>query len=245
MAQHNYDRSVGKKPTSDYPQEKLDRSMAILTEFAMEQPKVVIAFSGGKDSIVAAHLARRVGIRDAVCETCFCFPQQVKDFKASAEQLGLAATYYESLSWEWLAKNPRWCMGTIKEAGQFYALRQQRTIKRHALQHGYDGVVYGRRTEENTVKAPIYQTADGLWHCHPIRDWTTAEVWAYIRKNELLYPSIYDHIIGKTEGNTPINRLPPEHFPDPWPVIHSYDPTMVTRFAVFNDDAKAFLEGTK
>lgn len=242
MAQYTYDRSVGRKPAETYSRQKLESSKRILSEFLMDYPNVVIAFSGGKDSIVAAHLAAQLGVRDAVCETSFCFPQQVADFKISAEQLGIHVAYRESLTWEWLAKNPRWVMTPLAEQGQFYALRQQRTVKTYARDRQYQGVIYGRRTEENTVKSPLYSTADGLWHCHPLRDWKTAEVWAYIREHELHYPSIYEHVIGQREGNTPVNILPPEHFPDPWPVIHDYDPTMVARFAVFNADARRYLE---
>lgn len=242
MAQYNYDRSVGRQEVDSYPAERVDASRRILTEFLMDHPNVVIAFSGGKDSIVAAHLASKLGVRDAVCETSFCFAQQIRDFRTSAEQMGLSVAYRNSLTWEWLAKHPRWVMTPLAEQGQFYALRQQRTVKTYAKDNRFEGIIYGRRTEENTVKAPVYSTADGLWHCHPLRDWKTGEIWAYIRQHGLHYPTIYDHVIGQKEGNTPFNILPPEHFPDPWAAIHDYDDTVVPRFAEFNADARAFLE---
>lgn len=242
MAQYTYNRAVGRQEIDAYPQSKIDVSRRIITEFLMEQPKVVVAFSGGKDSIVAAHMAAQLGARAGVCETSFCFPQQIRDYKVSEAQLGLRVAYKESLSWEWLAKNPRWVMTPLAEQGQFYAIRQQRTVKTYARDHGFDGVIYGRRTEENTVKATTYQTANGLWHCHPLRDWKTGEIWSYIRAHELHYPDIYNHEIGQREGNTPFNILPPEHFPDPWAAIHDYDDTIVPKFAEFNADARRFLD---
>lgn len=245
MAQYNYNRAVGRQEIDAYPEVKIDASRRVLTEFLMDHPRVLIAFSGGKDSIVAAHLAAQLGVREAVCEVSFCFPQQVRDFKVTAEQIGINVVYRNSLSWEWLARNPRWVMTPLAEQGQFYALRQQRTVKAFARDRGYGGVIYGRRTEENTVKAMVYSTADGLTHCHPIREWKTGEVWAYIKHHGLHYPDIYNHEIGRREGNTPFNILPPEHFPDPWEAIHSYDDTIVPQFAEFNADARAFLEGQR
>lgn len=243
MPSHEIDRSRGKDYNGEFSMEKLDRSKRILCEFVSGFPseKLLIAYSGGKDSIVVAHLAAQLGISDSICEISYCSPLQVADFKKTAHQLGLNVTYKDSLNWEWLAKHPKWIHGSLKEAGGFYSLRQQKTIKRHAINQAYKGVIYGRRTEENTVRAPIYQTKDGLNHCHPIRDWRTAEVWAYIHKHGIHYPGIYDHPIGKKEGNTPLNRLPKEHWPNPWKVLHSYDPNYVQNFAPFNADARAFL----
>ena len=184
MPSHEIDRSKGRDYNGKFSKEKLARSNQTLCEFVSAFPseKLLLAYSGGKDSIVVAHLAAQLGIKDSICEISYCSPLQVSDFKKTAAQLGLSVTYKDSLSWEWLAKHPKWIHGSLKEAGGFYSLRQQRTIKRHAIKEAYKGVIYGRRTEENTVRAPIYQTKDGLTHCHPIRDWSTAEVWAHIHK---------------------------------------------------------------
>lgn len=243
MPSHGYDRSMGRGYNGEYSKQKLAASKQILSEFAsgFKSEKLLIAYSGGKDSIVAAHLATQLGIKHSVCEISYCSPLQVADFKKTAGQLGLNVVYKDSLSWEWLAEHPKWIHGPLKEAGGFYSLRQQRTIKRHAAQQNYHGVIYGRRTEENTVRAPIYQTKDGMNHCHPIRDWTTAEVWAYIHAHQIHYPGIYDHPIGKKEGNTPLNRLPQEHWSNPWAALHSYDPNFVQNFVPFSADARAFL----
>lgn len=243
MPSHGYDRSTGRDYNGEYSKEKLAKSKRVLCEFASSFPKekLLVAYSGGKDSIVVAHLAAQLGITDAVCEISYCSPLQVADFKKTAAQLNLNVTYKDSLSWEWLANHPKWIHGPLSEAGGFYSLRQQRTIKRHAAQEKYQGIIYGRRTEENTVKAEIYQTKDGKNHCHPIRSWTTAEVWAYIHAHQIHYPGIYDHPIGKKEGNTPLNRLPQEHWSNPWAALHSYDPTYVQNFVPFNADARAFL----
>lgn len=242
MARHTYDRSIGQDPDAVYSPEKLEESRRVLSSFIADHPRALIAFSGGKDSIVAAHIAVQLGVRDAICETSFCFARQVQDFRASADQMGLNAVFKDSLSYEWLAKHPRWVMTPLKQQPTFYGLRQHRTIKTHARANGYTGIIYGRRIEENTVPAPIYQTVDGLSHCHPLRRWTTSEVWSYIHAHGLLFPDLYNHVIGRVEGNTPHNRLPPEHFPDPWPVIHSYDQTVVPIYAQFNAAARSFLQ---
>lgn len=243
MPSHGYDRSVGRGYNGEYSKEKLARSQEILSKFASRFPreKLLLAYSGGKDSIVAAHLAKDLGITESICETCFCSPIQVADFKKSAAQLGLNVTYKASLSWEWLAEHPEWIHPPRSMAGKFYAIRQQRTIKTHAKQHGFTAVVYGRRTEENTVRSSDYCTKDGLSHCHPIREWTTSEVWAYIHAHGLHYPSIYNHQIGKIAGNTPLNTLMEIPEKDIWKTMHSFDPNYVQNFAPFNADARNFL----
>jgi 3'-phosphoadenosine 5'-phosphosulfate sulfotransferase (PAPS reductase)/FAD synthetase len=46
----------------------------------------------------------------------------------------------------------------------------------------------------------------------PIWDWTTEEVWSYIREYGLPVPDIYDSPIGKVEGATRWNLITPSKF---------------------------------
>lgn len=243
MPSHQIDRSKGRDYDGVINQEKLLASRRILADFVAgkDKDKILIAYSGGKDSIVVAHMAMELGLTKAVCEISYCSSKQISDFKKTAGQLMLDVTYKDSLSWDWLARHPQWVHGPLAKAGGFYALRQQKTIKSHAAKGNYQGVIYGRRTEENSVRAPVYQTKDGMNHCHPIREWKTHEVWAYIHANNIHFPGIYHHPIGKKEGNTPLNRLPQEHWPNPWATLHSYDPEFVKNFIPFNADARAFV----
>src|SRR5690349_9695717 len=92
-----------------------------------------VAFSGGKDSLVAAHLAREhMGWTRAVRETSFNFARADADYRLSGEAIGLDVEEVCSLSDEWLRGNPQWVFGPVRKLGQFYAVRQQATIKRFA-----------------------------------------------------------------------------------------------------------------
>jgi 3'-phosphoadenosine 5'-phosphosulfate sulfotransferase (PAPS reductase)/FAD synthetase len=80
-----------------------------------------------------------------------------------------------------------------------------------AARHGYDGILFGRRSQENTVKAPIYKTNDGRWYCHPLRDWTKVQIWEYFKVHSIPIPWIYSTHFGKHEGNAPFYSMRPEH----------------------------------
>jgi len=59
-----------------------------------------------------------------------------------------------------------------------------------------DGVLIGLRKAESTarrmaLKTPLRKQKDGLWHCAPLYDWRTEDVWTYIFTNNLLYHPIY------------------------------------------------------
>lgn len=69
-------------------------------------------------------------------------------------------------------------------------------------QHGFDGVAYGLRAEENRGRAmhakyrgAVFQyKRDGLWGCQPIHDWLYDDVWAYIVSNGIPYCGVYDRM---------------------------------------------------
>lgn len=230
MPKFDYDRSKGKSAVDERVlTRKISRSNEILEKLRSKADRSVIAFSGGKDSIVAAHLATKTGITSAVCEESFVCNEQKADFRKIAQELGLSCAFQEILSYGWLARNPKWLFPSIKIQGQFYAMRQQASVKRYAAKNGYEGIVYGRRTEENTVPSELYQLKSGVWQCHPLRDWTTSEVWYYIHYHDLSYPRIYDHEIGQKEGNTPLTILPPEHFVNPWKTMAEYAPEIARK----------------
>lgn len=151
----------------------------------------LLAFSGGKDAIVVAHLAGTLGVRTAVCETSFYFARQRDDVEAMAGRLGLDCAFKSSLTDDWLRRHRRVIFSDDPRVrGWTFSARQQATVKRYARQGGHDLQIFGRRTEENSVRASIYRTAAGL-QCHPIRDWREADVWEYFDAHGLPRPWIY------------------------------------------------------
>lgn len=65
--------------------------------------------------------------------------------------------------------------------------------------HGTLGYAWGIRKSESRGRAAflkskgdLYQKKDGLWVCSPVAWWSTAEIWHYIDKYKLPYPAMYD-----------------------------------------------------
>lgn len=220
----------------------------ILMDLAAESPRNLMAFSGGKDSIVMAHLAHKVlGVRDAVCEVSFAFRRDVEDYRAIAQSLGLRCRFSDRLGIDWLKRNQHLMFADLKAQGELYAKRQQATVKMHAQKHGFTGVAFGRRREENTVPHPLYQTKNGIWQCHPIYDWSTANVWQYIEQNGLMYPSIYDTPIGKLEGADPWVGVSMSHAAEygfnGYDLIYDYDPSPLFEIAEWHKPTRDYLMG--
>lgn len=236
------------------PSEYVDLSRLIsaaddrLQELAAVSGRNLLAFSGGKDSIVMAHLARRsLGASIAVCEVSFAFRRDVDDYTRIAKALGLRCRFEERLTMDWLRNNQHLMFADLKAQGELYAKRQQATVKNYAAKHGFTGVVFGRRREENTVPKWLYQTKDGRWQCHPIFDWSTANVWQYIDQNGLPYPGIYDTEIGNLEGADPwvgvSMKNASDHGLNGYDLIWDYDPTPLLEIAAWHAPTRRYIEG--
>ena len=231
----------------DYDYSRLNILIAeaknVLQDLMNKSGKNLIAFSGGKDSIVASHLASGIGVKDAVSEMSFQFESATEDVKSIANHLGLNVEYRTGLSMEWLKRNPKYIYAETKLQAQMYSMRQQRTVKNYAKEGGYSGIIFGRRTEENSVNSELYTLKSGVWQCHPLRNWKTIDIWAYIHSNHLPYPRLYHTEIGMKEGFT-YYLLIPSNFPNQnvWRPIYDVEPSVVEMFAVWHEPAKSYLK---
>jgi len=187
----------------------------------------LVAFSGGKDAIVAGHLAKSVGVKHFVCEESFYFKPQIESIRGIATHLGFDVTYTDSLDMGWLSKNRRVVFSTdTKVRSWSFAVRQQATVKRHAKRIQSQCHIFGRRTQENTVRAEVYVAKPGT-QCHPLRNWRTEDVWEYFDKYSIPVPYIYGTRFGKTEGNAPFYTLHPANaglgIQECWALVRSMD----------------------
>ncbi len=143
-------------------------------------------FSGGKDSIVTLHLIKRAGVKYTVFYNYTAVdPPEVTRF---------ILKYYPEVKWirpkrnffQWVEKiGPptkvrRWCCTKLK----------------HKVPKGFKHVVLGVRAEESYKRAKRdminKNTETRTLDYYPIFHWTEAEVWEYIEREGLKYPSLYD-----------------------------------------------------
>jgi sulfate adenylyltransferase subunit 2 len=191
----------------------------IIREVAAELERPVLLFSGGKDSIVLAHLARRAFRPGRVpfplmhVDTGHNFLEVLEFRDRFAAELGielLVASVQESID------NGR----VVEERGPRPSRnRLQTTTLLDAIEaHGFDAAFGGARRDEERARAKerIFSFRDDfgqwdprrqrpeLWNLYngrvrrgehvrvfPISNWTELDVWEYIAREQLELPSIY------------------------------------------------------
>lgn len=176
---------MGLKQLNFEGKNKVEVAVMRLQEFEPSEG-YYLAFSGGKDSITVYSLALASGVRfDAHYNVSPIDPPEIYAF---------IKKYYPLVAWDKLAKNfwkhfltegppfrqMRWCCELIKEAGgigrrKVTGIRWAESPRRKT-----------RRVFEACYNHP------GTFFLHPIIDWSDAEVWEYIRENDLDYCSLYD-----------------------------------------------------
>ena len=213
----------------------IDSAEQILAELQNVAVRPMLAWSGGKDSLVVAHIIKEAGlmpyISDTVCETSFYFEKQLEDIKKTADSLGWNVTYKDSLGWDWIRKHPEVIFSNDSRIrGWSFAQRQQKTVADYARQHGNDAIIFGRRTQENTVPSSLYYKKQlKHWSCHPIKDWSTLDVWNYLELFNIPIPWIYTNNFGKYSGNSGFFSLRAKYVggvDKAWELVTSLDPNI-------------------
>jgi len=158
----------------------------MIEHFPEKQGYWEVAFSGGKDSIVLYDIVKKSGLPHHVhyVNTTIDPPELVRFIKEKYPEVEIlhAPPFFQM--WKKKGIQPfmfaRWCCDT-----------QKKNVAPHIP------TLCGVRAEESFNRkkrgAIIKQSY------YPIFDWPTEEIWIYIHKNKLEYPSLYDegfHRIG-------------------------------------------------
>jgi sulfate adenylyltransferase subunit 2 len=183
----------------------------VIREVAAELEKPVLLFSGGKDSIVLLHLARKAFRPGSVpfpvmhVDTGHNFPEVI-DFRDRHVPEVLVASVQESID-----------RGRVQDEPSRNRL-QTTTLLDAIEEHGFDAAFGGARRDEERARAKerVFSFRDDfgqwdprrqrpeLWDLYngrvrqgehvrvfPLSNWTELDVWEYIRTEKLALPPIY------------------------------------------------------
>ncbi|MDB2656560.1 sulfate adenylyltransferase subunit 2 [Crocinitomicaceae bacterium] len=196
-----------------------NESIYILREVVSQFKKPVLLFSGGKDSIVMAHLARKAFYPSRIpfpfmhVDTGHNFPETI-DFRD---------TYMKELGADLIVRYVQDSIdqNKVQEETGKYASRnalQTVTLLDAIEEHGFDACLGGARRDEEKSRAKerIFSVRDdfGQWdykrqrpepfqllngriqfgenvRAFPISNWTEEDIWSYILQEGLELPSVY------------------------------------------------------
>lgn len=186
---------------------KITKAITLIQDW-LEQTKgrVYVSISGGKDSLVVAHLVRQVFPEcplvwvnqgesaewpDCV-ELLHHLRQQGWNIVELCPPRGLWQLYLElGVPLDGRMTTP--LDQQINERLMYAPLREYQEL------NGCKGFAWGIRKQESRgrrqyllSKGLLYQRKDTLWVCSPVGYWSTQDVWAYIDQEGLPYPAIYD-----------------------------------------------------
>lgn len=194
-------------------------SIFVIRETAAQFDKPALMFSGGKDSIVMAHLARK-----AFHPAGFPFPLLHVDTGHNfRETIEFRDRYASSVGARLIVASVQRSIdeGLVEEETGPYASRnalQIPTLLRAIEEHGFDACLGGGRRDEEKARAkerffshrdrfgqwdPKNQRPE-LWNLYsgikrkgenfrvfPLSNWTELDVWRYIREERIELPSLY------------------------------------------------------
>jgi phosphoadenosine phosphosulfate reductase len=159
--------------------------------------RLLLAFSGGKDSLATLHMALDINPNIPVIynNTTVEFPETIQYVKRLQEQWSIAmhvtsntCSFFQMTKERgWANHDDRWCCKPYKEEPAFQFM----------VQKGFKAEITGTtRTESiyrrslKPIKVPNKEPY--IIRVNPIYDWNEWEVWRYIKEKDLPYNPLYD-----------------------------------------------------
>ena len=184
---------------------KIESANKLITAALSECCNPVIAFSGGKDSLVVVNLVRKIN-KDVLC----IFENTTNEYKETLEfiktvpnlvELHPEKTYRQCVTEYGLPENK--AKGKRHGSACCFWLKEK-PARDYYKKENVDLVFTGLTASESRNRMMMFKRMgayyfykkDKYFKCHPIWNWTEQEVWAYIDFNKLKYNKIYD-VIGR------------------------------------------------
>jgi sulfate adenylyltransferase subunit 2 len=214
------DTSITRPSGSAPPLSPLEsEAITIIREVAAEFERPVLLFSGGKDSVVMLHLARRAFAPARIpfpimhVDTGHNFDELIEFRDRTVEDFGVdlvVASVQRSID-----------TGRVRDVSGPRSSRNQLqtvTLLDAIAEHGFDAVFGGGRRDEERARAKerIYSHRDEfgqwdpknqrpeLWNLYnarhhrgehvrvfPLSNWTELDIWQFIRDRQVPLPSLY------------------------------------------------------
>lgn len=161
------------------------RSIQILQGMEPEEG-YYLAFSGGKDSVVLKYLADKAGVKyDAHYSVTTIDPPELVQF-IRKEHKDVVFEHPATPLVKMIPKNYlptrqfRWCCKDYKENGG----------SGRVVLTGVRAAESARRAQRRTVE--LCYRGSGKRYVNAILHWSDAEIWEYIKENDIPYCSLYD-----------------------------------------------------
>lgn len=189
-------------------QRKIDRSHDIVRGALCDVAGAWgIGVSGGKDSVVLAHLAVQAGWRGPLFHY---WSDEIPEENSAlvvalGGQLG-CPVICERITGDFDLFAALGRLLIVAESAEDRAIirahdrRYRAEIESHVQRHGLAGLFWGLRREESRARAitisrngTLYRARNRQeWTCHPLAYWSSRDVWAYLVRHDLPWLSVYD-----------------------------------------------------
>ena len=186
--------------------ETIKKIYNIYVEYMDRGEGFYVAFSGGKDSVVALDLVQRAlphnKFKVLFGDTGMEFPdtykiveeieQHCKD--AKIEFLRAKSDFDPKVTWREFgppAQTMRWCCSVHKTAPQIILLREY-TNNPHFRGMAFTGIRGDESASRSEYEGISHgEKVRGQYSCHPILEWNSAELFSYIYERQLLINDAY------------------------------------------------------